>query len=123
MEKQQLTPSVLLENAMSLEHHEKVTSLMLSKEVFDLKDPEKKQQLLAALEFLKGEFVTVKGFLKSFSYIPESTLRWQIHRAKALGLSSAFIRPFGQRKILISVGEYFRVMLEKHEQAVGGDEA
>jgi hypothetical protein len=64
------------------------------------------------------ELISVKKFVNKFPYIPESTIRWQIHRSKQLGLCSVFIRPFGQRKILIHVEGYFRLMLEKHEEVV-----
>lgn len=67
------------------------------------------------------EYLTVKSFVSRFPYIPEPTIRWQIYRSKQLGLSSAFLRPFGQRKILINVDEYFRLMLEKHEEASGSN--
>lgn len=63
---------------------------------------------------------TTRDFSK-LSGIPESTIRWQIKKARELGLLSAFIRPFGQRKVLISAQEYFRIMQETHSEAVQED--
>ena len=59
-----------------------------------------------------------KEFLKKYSSIKKTTLNWQIYQAEALGLSSAFIRPFNQRMILISPEVYFCVMMKKHDQSV-----
>jgi hypothetical protein len=59
-----------------------------------------------------------KEFLRKFPFIRKTTLNWQIYRAEDLGLSSAFIRPFNQRMILISPEAYFGVMMKQHDQSV-----
>jgi len=55
----------------------------------------------------------VKEFCEKFPFIKETTLRWQIHQKEVLGVSEAFIKPFGQRKILVDVRQYFKKMREK----------
>lgn len=59
---------------------------------------------------------TVKEFVDTHSFVSESMLRWQIYKSADLGLSKAFVRPFGQRRVLVDPCEYFRVMMEKHEK-------
>ncbi len=46
-------------------------------------------------------YMGVKEFCKKFPFIKETTLRWQIHTKAALGISDVFIKPFGQRMVLV----------------------
>jgi hypothetical protein len=54
----------------------------------------------------------VKEFCKTFPFIKETTIRWQIHTKAALGISDVFIKPFGQRMVLVDVKLYFQLMRE-----------
>lgn len=58
-------------------------------------------------------YLEVKDFCREFSFIKETTLRWQIYSKDSLGISDVFVRPFGQRKILVDVEKYFALMSEK----------
>lgn len=57
-------------------------------------------------------YLGVKEFCEKFPFIKETTLRWQIHTKAALGISDVFIKPFGQRKVLVDVERYFQLMRE-----------
>ena len=57
-------------------------------------------------------YMGVKEFCKKFTFIKETTLRWQIYTKAALGISDVFIKPFGQRKVLVDVERYFQLMRE-----------
>lgn len=57
-------------------------------------------------------YLGVKEFCKKFPFIKETTLRWQIHTKAALGISDVFIKPFGQRMVLVDVQRYFQLMRE-----------
>jgi hypothetical protein len=57
-------------------------------------------------------YMGVKDFCKKFPFIKETTLRWQIHTKAALGISDVFIKPFGQRMVLVDVQRYFQLMRE-----------
>lgn len=57
-------------------------------------------------------YMGVKEFCKKYPFIKETTLRWQIHTRDALGIAEVFIRPFGQRMVLIDVERYFQLMKE-----------
>ena len=57
-------------------------------------------------------YMGVKEFCKKFPFIKETTLRWQIHTKAALGISDVFIKPFGQRMVLVDVKRYFQLMRE-----------
>jgi hypothetical protein len=57
-------------------------------------------------------YLGVKEFCEKFPFIKETTLRWQIHTKAALGISDVFIKPFGQRMILVDVKRYFQLMRE-----------
>ncbi len=57
-------------------------------------------------------YLGVKEFCQRFSFIKETTIRWQIHSRDTLGISEVFIKPFGQRKVLIDVSRYFQLMKE-----------
>jgi len=58
-------------------------------------------------------YLGVKEFCQRFSFIKETTIRWQIHSRNTLGISEVFIKPFGQRKVLIDVSRYFQLMKEQ----------
>ena len=55
-------------------------------------------------------YMGVKDFCKKFPFIKETTLRWQIYTKAALGISDVFIKPFGQRMVLVDVQRYFQLM-------------
>ncbi|PIS01136.1 MAG: hypothetical protein COT84_03980 [Chlamydiae bacterium CG10_big_fil_rev_8_21_14_0_10_35_9] len=57
-------------------------------------------------------YMGVKEFCKKYPFIKETTLRWQIHTRDSLGIAEVFIRPFGQRMVLIDVERYFLLMKE-----------
>lgn len=57
-------------------------------------------------------YLGVKDFCRKFPFIKETTLRWQIYTKASLGISEAFIKPFGQRKVLVDVQKYFQLMRE-----------
>ena len=57
-------------------------------------------------------YMGVKDFCKKFPFIKETTLRWQIHTKATLGISDVFIKPFGQRMVLVDVQRYFQLMRE-----------
>lgn len=57
-------------------------------------------------------YLGVKEFCKKFPFIKETTLRWQIHTKVTLGISDVFIKPFGQRIVLVDVQRYFQLMRE-----------
>ena len=57
-------------------------------------------------------YMGVKEFCKNFPFIKETTLRWQIHTKASLGISDVFIKPFGQRMVLVDVQRYFQLMRE-----------
>lgn len=70
-------------------------------------------------EFKKNHpiYMGVKEFVEAFSSVTEKSLRWQIHKKKEFGLDDVFIRPFGQKRILVDVEKYFEKMREEGKES------
>lgn len=54
-------------------------------------------------------FLSVKDFCQKFPFVKEAALRWQICSREDL---EVFVKPFGQRRVLIDGGHYFELMKE-----------
>ncbi len=54
--------------------------------------------------------LSTRQFCDRYDFVSMNSLRWQIHRAEALGLQNVFKRFKNHRRVLVDVQAYFEAL-------------